>query len=320
MPNERGRTIRLFLVNGNPAGLIVAEVGGWTGKVMVVPRTALAAFLKRPEAKNVAVYLLSGPDPNDPFRSLVYVGESETIGQRLRQHDADEQKDFFDRAIVFVSKDENLTKSHVRHLELLLTRRITDAGRATLKHTNPPGGATLPEMDVSDMQLYFDQIEVVLPVLGLDILRPIVGQKPVAPATATTAVPLTVNQLSEYIFHVGVANARAIENSGEWIVKAGSVAKASETASLPTAYRALREKLKADGVLISGEEQTLRFTKDVPFTSPSAAAGVVYGASISGPGNWKVEATGQTYAEVRQESLREAEAIGETAAVNDGAT
>jgi hypothetical protein len=167
--SDRSRTIRLFLVNGNPAGLIIAEVGGWTGKVIVVPRTALATFLRRPEAQNVAVYLLSGPDPEDPFRFRVYVGESETIGRRLRDHDGDEDKDFFDRAIVFVSKDENLTRSHVRHLEVLLTQRITDARRTTLMHTNQPGGASLPEADVSDMELFFDQIEIILPVLGLDL-------------------------------------------------------------------------------------------------------------------------------------------------------
>jgi hypothetical protein len=61
MTSERGRTIRLFLINGDPSGLIIAEVGGWTGKVLVVPRTALASFLKRPEAHNVAVYVLSCP-------------------------------------------------------------------------------------------------------------------------------------------------------------------------------------------------------------------------------------------------------------------
>jgi hypothetical protein len=309
---DRGQTIRLFLVNGNPAGLIVAEVGGWTGKVIVVPRTALAAFLKRPEAQNVAVYLLSGPDPQDPFRSRVYVGESETIGRRLREHDADELKDFFDRTIVFVSKDENLTRSHVRHLEVLLTQRITQAGRTTLMHTNQPGGASLPEADRSDMQLFFDQIETVLPVLGLDILRPIVVvQRPPTSSIPTAATP-AITSLSEYVFQVGDVLARAVETNGEWVVKTNSTARDSEAPTLPSAYQALRHQLKADKILVPGEPQTLRFTRDVPFTSPTAAAAVVYGASISGPANWKVEATGQTYGEVRQKTLREAEAIGET--------
>jgi hypothetical protein len=312
---ERGRTIRLFLVNGNPAGLIIAEVGGWTGKVLVVPRTALAAFLRRPEAQNVAVYLLSGPDPDDQFRSRVYVGESETIGRRLREHDADPQKDFFDRAIVFVSKDENLTRSHVRHLEVLLTEKITEAGRSTLMHTNQPGGASLPEADVSDMQLFFDQIETILPVLGLDILRPIVVvQRTPVPAIPSAVPSVATPLLVEYVLQIGVALARAVETNGEWVVKANSVARDIDTASLPSAYRALREQLKTDGGLIPHEPQTLRFTRDVPFTSPTAAACVVYGASVSGPAHWKVEATGQTYGELRQQALQEAEALGETRA------
>jgi hypothetical protein len=74
--------------------IILAEVGGWTGKVTVVTRIVLPAFLSGPEAHNVAAYLLSGAGPNDPFRSRVYVGESATIGRRLREHDADEQRTF----------------------------------------------------------------------------------------------------------------------------------------------------------------------------------------------------------------------------------
>ena len=253
----------------------------------------------------MAVYLLSGPDPDDQFRSRVYVGESETVGRRLREHDAGEQRDFFDRAIVFVSKDENLTRSHVRYLELLLTQKITEAGRTTLMHTNQPGGASLPEADVSDMQLFFDQIETILPVLGLDILRPIVVQRPPVSSGSSAVI-----SLSEYVLQIGVASARAVETNGEWIVKANSVAKKSDTPSLPSTYGALREQLKADRGLVPNDTETLRFTRDVRFTSPTAAACVVYGASISGPAHWKTEATGQTYAEIRQETLRQAETLG----------
>ncbi len=76
-PPVRGRSIRMFLVDGSPTGLIIAEIVNWTGKVIVVPRSALVSFLKRREAQNTGVYILSGPDPDDPFRSRVYVGETE---------------------------------------------------------------------------------------------------------------------------------------------------------------------------------------------------------------------------------------------------
>jgi hypothetical protein len=48
----RGRSIRMLLVDGTPTGLIIAEIVNWTGKVIVVPKAALASFLKRKEAHN----------------------------------------------------------------------------------------------------------------------------------------------------------------------------------------------------------------------------------------------------------------------------
>ncbi|MDX3971936.1 MAG: GIY-YIG nuclease family protein [Bradyrhizobium sp.] len=304
----RGRSIRMFLVDGSPTGLIVAEIVNWTGKIIVVPRSALASFLKRREAQNTGVYILSGQDPNDPFRSQVYVGESEFVGQRLRQHDSDEQKDFFERAFVLISKDENLTKSHARHLEEQLERRIRASGRATVMQTNKPGGSALPEADVSDMEFFLDQIEVVLPVLGLDILRPI-------PSAAASDEKVLVSQRStgaQFVFEIGSVKAYGMEIDGEFVVKAGSLARDVETPTLPKAYRALREKLKADGSLKPTSNQMLTFAQDVPFDSPSAAAAAVYGASISGPANWKADGTGRTYADLRREELADAEAASKT--------
>jgi predicted GIY-YIG superfamily endonuclease len=127
-PPPRGRSIRMFLADGTPTGLIIAEIVDWTGKAIVVPRPALAAFLKREEAQNAGVYILTGADPDDPFRQLLYIGQSETVGRRLVEHDSDPQKDFFERAIIFVSKDENLTNAHARFLERHLTHRISLAG------------------------------------------------------------------------------------------------------------------------------------------------------------------------------------------------
>jgi hypothetical protein len=44
-----------------------------------------------------------------PGRQLVYVGEGDQVKSRLAAHDADEAKEFFTRAVLIVSKDENLT-------------------------------------------------------------------------------------------------------------------------------------------------------------------------------------------------------------------
>jgi hypothetical protein len=50
-------------------------------------------------------------------REKIYVGEGDEVLQRIVAHDNDDAREFWDRAVVFVSKDENLTKAHVRYLE-----------------------------------------------------------------------------------------------------------------------------------------------------------------------------------------------------------
>ncbi|SRR6266702_897151 len=313
---QRGRSLRMFLTDGTPTGLIIAEIVNWTGKALVVPRPALAGFLKREEAQSAGVYILTGPDPDDPFRQQLYVGQSETVGRRLIEHDSDPKRDFFDRAIVFVSKDENLTNAHARFLERHLTNRIKVAGRSTPTNGNTPGGAALPEADVADMEYFLDQIEIVLPVLGLDVLRPIATAK----SQAAGAAVQNSSALTTLTFElkVGPASAKAVELEGDFIVKSGSVARDIEAATLGAGYKALRAKLKAEGALISGDNQTLIFKRDVAFTSPSAAASVVYGASMSGPANWKVSGTDKTYGELRQAALKEAEAQGEESVLSAG--
>lgn len=36
-----GKTIRIFLANGEPIGIFLAEISNWTGNVLVAPRSQL---------------------------------------------------------------------------------------------------------------------------------------------------------------------------------------------------------------------------------------------------------------------------------------
>ncbi|WP_354168392.1 MULTISPECIES: GIY-YIG nuclease family protein [unclassified Bradyrhizobium] len=306
----------MYLLDGSTTGLIFAEIVNWTGMAVVVQRSNLAEFLNRPEAQKAGCYILAGQDPDDPFRPLVYVGESEVVGKRLREHDADEEKAFFQRAIVFISKDENLTKAHVRHLEKQLTERIKEAGRTTPMHSNEPGGASLPEADRSDMDYYLDQAGIVLPALGLDILRPIMTAY-TRPTKNKIDVPTSGVERILFSFSVGDARATATENRGDFVVLKGSIARGSETPSYPKTYKALREKLRADGTLQRKPgADTYEFTRDTPFDSPTAAAAVIYGTSISGPANWKISGTEQTYGQFRERSLETATMFDSSTAVD----
>lgn len=131
----QGRSIRLFLVDGTPNGLLTAEIMNWTGHVLTSPRTKLTELVQRPECGRTGIYFLVGPDLEGSPRPQVYIGESDDVGTRLKQHNRPEDKggkDFWEKVCLVTSKDQNLTKAHVKYLESLLIQSAGELGRCKL--------------------------------------------------------------------------------------------------------------------------------------------------------------------------------------------
>jgi Domain of unknown function (DUF4357) len=308
LPTRRGRTLKLYLVDGSPSGVITAELGVSSVRAAVATRTALPDLIRREEAMRTGIYLLVGPDPDLPGRQLVYVGEGDQVRTRLAAHDADEAKDFFTRAVLIVSKDENLTKAHGRYLESRVIAAIRGAGRAKLVNGTEPPFKGLPEPEIADMERVLDEIEVLLPVLGFDILRPAGQEAGAASALPTKTDPGKLLAMGTdgpvFTFTESGADAKAREANGEFVVLAGSLAKRQEVPSCGEGLKRRRAQLLADGVLTPSDDiRFLRFTADTAFDSPSGAAGVVYGGNVNGNRYWKHATTGQTYGDWRKSRI-----------------
>jgi hypothetical protein len=286
----------VYLVDGTPGGLLTAEIMNWTGHIVAAPRSDLATLLRRPETSRTGVYVLLGDDPQTFGGTVAYIGEGDDVGTRLRQHAKTEEqggKDFWDRAIVFTSKDANLTKAHARYLESSFIALAQQARRARLVNGTAPPPLPLPEADVSDMEYFIAQAKIILPVLGVNILRtsaPPGSTQGASPDPATMASPTFELQLRKE----GIT-AAAREIDGEFTVLEGSGARSSRTGVQP-AYQALREKLIHDAVLVPDHDgRTMRFARDQVFASPSAAAAVVVGRAANGRSDWKIQGTGVSY-------------------------
>jgi hypothetical protein len=100
--------------------------------------------------------------------NAVYIGEAECIRDRVKSHLG---RDFWNQIAFYISKDENLTKAHIRYLEGRLIELAKNAGRAELKN-NQSSGAKLPESDREDMGIFLEKTLQLLPVLGVDLLVP----------------------------------------------------------------------------------------------------------------------------------------------------
>ncbi|ALJ36895.1 GIY-YIG nuclease family protein [Azospirillum brasilense] len=298
-----GRSIRLFLADGVPGGIITAEIVNWTGHVMVAPRSRLPDLLRRSEAGRTGVYFLAGDDPEGTLSSLVYVGETDNVGKRLAQHNRDEDKAFWDRACVVTSKDHNLTKAHARYLESRLIAIAGQAGRAKLVNGTAPDYGLLPEADIADMEFFIEQVRTVLPVLGLEFLRepPRVSVAAAHPETDTpTSMPVAA-PVFELVSQKHELRAEAREIDGEFVVLEGSWARGDGSDSW-NSYRALRDTLKNDGTLkVQGDY--LQFTRDRAFRSPSAASAVILDRNDNGRTTWRVKGTSKTYSQWQQERI-----------------
>lgn len=297
---NQGRTVKLFLVDGTPSGIVTAEIMNWTGHVVAAPRSLLPNLSVRPEAQRTGVYLLLGTDPDHPDRPTAYIGETEEIFVRLKQHNSNPDKDFFDRVVVITSKDDTLTKAHAKFLEGRLNRMAKEAANWRIVGVMPTG-AKLPESDIADMSFFLRQIEIILPVLGVDLLTVAPTANPTVSQAETPSRPINILATqrgfdTEFVLqNKNKTDARAVEIGGQFVVLKGSYATAAEYAA--NSYSAHRKRLIDAGKLVPDDADTQRlvFTEDVAFQSPSAASATILNRNDNGRNSWKVPGTGQTY-------------------------
>jgi len=279
-------TVKIFLVQGHPASLCTAEISNWTGKAVAGPRSELDDIVGREEAQKPGIYFLIGVNP-DTGKYRVYIGEAEVVKDRLKKH---VDKDFWRSAVFFVSKDENLTKAHIKYLEGKLIELAQSADRYELDNSNA-SGSHLPESDAADMEVFLAKIQQLMPVLGYDFLQKL------APTKAGA-------RKSDLLF----CTMKGVEARGRPTEKGFVVTKRSEavlkerpsTKKYPYAAD-LRKELTDEGVLME-QNGKLVFTKDYEFSSPSAAASVVHGGQANGLISWK-NSSGDTLKEIEEKGI-----------------
>lgn len=264
-------TIKIFLAHGDPKRLRTAELSNWTGKAVAGPRSEFDSLIAREESHNPGVYFLTGIDPGTG-NNAVYIGEAESIRYRVKGHI---DKDFWNHITFFISKDENLTKAHIRYLEGRLIEQAKNAGRAEVKN-NQSSGSKLPESDREDMEIFLEKIHQLLPVLGVEVLIPTTSNASESNQKETLSCEIKGLKATGYLTPNGI------------VVLEGSQAVLNER---PSAHKYpwpinMRQQLKDKGALKENTDYLL-FTKDIEFSSPSAAAAVIHGGHANGLTAWK---------------------------------
>ena len=264
-------TVRIFLTKGSPTSVRTAEISNWTGKAVAGPRSQMEEMLKREEAGKPGVYFLAGVNP-ESGRDRVYIGEAEVIRNRIKGH---LDKDFWKTLVFFVSKDENLTKAHIKYLEGKLIETAREVGRFELENAQA-SGSHLPESDAADMDVFLFRMEQLLPILGQEFLKPVVKNE-------------VRSKRADLLFcEIKGLKATGRQTDNGFVVLKGSEAVLEERPSTQKYQYAanLRATLQSDGI-VEERQNRLVFLADHEFSSPSAAAAVIHGGQANGLTAWK---------------------------------
>jgi len=203
------------------------------------------------------------------FSLRVFLPDGDPVRPRLEQHA--KAKDFWTHAVVFTSKDRNLNKAHVQHLEARLVELAAASKRCVLDNGNVPLPPSLSEADTAEVEGFLSDMLLCLPILGYGFFEP-------APAAPVLSV--------ELILKAKGIEARGFESTKGFVVRKGSLGVKEEAASIHAYIHNARVELLRQGVLADCGSH-YEVTQDYTFPSPSNASGVLLGRTSNGRREWK---------------------------------
>lgn len=281
----RGKSIKLYIMGENYKNLKTAELSNWTGKAYIGNRKHVQLLQNIEELCSPGIYLLIS-ELEESYQKKIYIGEADEVNERISEQF--KKKDWWSDFVVFISKDANLTKSHVRYLERALYE-IAFKNKTTIEMTNgnTPPGSKLPVSECDDMDDFNDNIIFLLRNLGiLDF-------------TKSQFSDVNKRNQESDIFYLNVPGAKGeVTKEAKLIVIEGAyrllcdsyIRKDHVSSFASHNYAKLRKQLEEDGYFESSESESyFKLCKDVDFKSPSAAAAVVRNSSMNGRKEWKLK-------------------------------
>ena len=299
-----GKSIRIFLKDGTVTGIKFGEVVNQTIQSISCPRLRIAELNSYSESKRPGVYFLFGQDEetNEP---KAYIGEAENVYDRLQNHVAN--KDFWNEVIFFVSKDDNLTKSHVKYLESRLIQAALSIKRYKIENFNQSQLSSLPMADRDAMEEFLTYIKLLIGVLGHKLLEEFIKteRKSIEPSLILDSNQDIDNSMQtkalELYLSISGLKAKAIQTNEGIVVLKDSEAAKENMSSLGFAYREIRERLIQNLQLKLRNDKYI-FQEDILFDSPSAAAASILGYATNGRKNWK-DQNGKSLKEIEEQKI-----------------
>ena len=204
----------------------------------------------------------------------MYIGQSLNCYDRLKTHNNDGKKDYWNLAVAFITKDNSFTPTHLSYLEKMAIAKANEANRFSVENAVQPKGFEPSESMEAECQDHFDAITLLLGTLGLPVFKQL------------SKIAHTEENLDQvFVLNARGSNARGMMTDEGFVILAGSTGPVSTTTSFDEGKLALRQS--------SSNEALLRWKRISPFHRrpshgpPSGAANLVAGRSSNGWTEWK---------------------------------
>lgn len=262
--------ITMILKNGNPTGIIQANVDEWIGVSYKIPRNKIKEAKELKNIDNSGVYILFGID-EETGENRAYIGEAEDIYSRLLQHY--KLKEFWTECIVFISQDNSLNKAHIKYIENKLYEKAYKTERYKIENDNRPTKSSLDDADEIRAIKFYEKIKMLTSMYGYRIFDEIVDKE---------------NKIEEdkilYLTNNKIQYAKGIITDEGFVILKGSRIKEGISTSISPSLLNFAERERDSNDIINGE-----FVRNHLCSSPSMAGVVILGRNCNGYDEWKNE-------------------------------
>ena len=239
----RGKSINLFLMDGEAGGRIKCTLANWTGVAYKIPRTELDRCKEREDLKQSGVYFLFGTS-DSTGQGIVYIGQAgarkngEGLLNRLQEHKRNPEKDYWTEAIVFTTSNNSFGPTEISYLENRFCNLALQANRYEVKNGNDPTSGNITEEKECELEEFIDYAKVIMGTLGHKLFEPIT--KPLEENIESGDMPMDETNrlyLKRTIKNVGTVEATGIQTAEGFVVLVGSHISPSDDDTIPTAIK-----------------------------------------------------------------------------------
>lgn len=258
-----GKTVTTYLIDGDPKGTRYSFISNKICQMFVVPRSNLSYLSEQEKLQKPAFYILIGED--EATKPQAYIGETENFKERVKDHD--NKKAFWQKALIFVSKDEDMTKADVQYLEYKAIAEAKKANTFILNENKQiPKAPNLPEHQRDAIDEFFEDIKFLTSFMGCNIFE-------------------ISRPKEEHLFYTKGRGsyAKGFYHSEGFTVLKGSIIANDCVPSLK--WKEKRDNLVKEYATL--ENGSLIMNSDKTFSSPSTAADFCIGSSNNGWLVWK---------------------------------